>query len=101
MNENDYKRILNDRKIKYRPTLNLPRNLTFGIEIQYENVQNELISNLLYEEEIFDINFSHWINKPEIDLTYEEEEMVAELISYYGDEIIHLTKVVWNGIKMK
>jgi hypothetical protein len=37
----------------------------------------------------------------EIDLTYEEEEMVAELISYYGDEIIHLTKVIWNGIKMK
>lgn len=37
----------------------------------------------------------------EIDLTYEEEEMVAELISYYGNEIVHLTKVVWNGIKMK
>lgn len=71
MNENDYKRILKDRKIKYRPTLNLPSNITFGVEIEYENVLNELISNLLYEEEIFDKNFSNWINKPEIDLTYD------------------------------
>ncbi len=37
----------------------------------------------------------------QIDLTYEEEEMVAELISYYGDEIIKLTTVLYDGIKMK
>jgi len=36
-----------------------------------------------------------------IDLTYEEEEIVAELISYYGDEIIKLTTVLYDGIKMK
>ncbi len=36
-----------------------------------------------------------------IDLSYDEEEMVAELVSQYGDEIINLTRVVYNGIKMK
>ncbi len=36
-----------------------------------------------------------------VELNYDEEEMVAELISMYGEEIIKLTKVVYNGIKMK
>ena len=37
----------------------------------------------------------------EIDLTYKEEELVAELISQYGEEIIQKTQLIYNGIKMK
>ena len=36
-----------------------------------------------------------------IDLSYDEEEMVAELMSQYGDDIIHKTNAIYNGIKMK
>jgi hypothetical protein len=36
-----------------------------------------------------------------VDLSYEEEELVAELISKYGDSIIQETNAIYNGIKMK
>ena len=36
-----------------------------------------------------------------VDLSYDEEEMVAELMSKYGDEIIKLSNVIYNGIHMK
>lgn len=72
MTETDYRKLLKDRQIKYRATLNLPNDITFGIEIEYENALNELISNLLYEEELCNNIFSNWINKPEIDLFYDD-----------------------------
>ena len=36
-----------------------------------------------------------------VDLSYEEEELVAELISKYGDSVIQETNAIYNGIKMK
>ncbi len=36
-----------------------------------------------------------------IDLTYDEEEMVAELMSEYGESILAKTNAIYNGIKMK
>lgn len=36
-----------------------------------------------------------------VDLTYNEEEMVADLVSQYGDEIIYLSNIIYSGIKMK
>lgn len=36
-----------------------------------------------------------------VDLTYQEEEIVAEMVSYYGDEIMRLTNLIYDGIKMK
>lgn len=36
-----------------------------------------------------------------IDLSYEEEELVADFVSEYGDEVLRHTKVIYNGIKMK
>ena len=36
-----------------------------------------------------------------IDLTYEEEEMVAELMSEYGEDILKQTNAVYDGIKTK
>ncbi len=69
MTENDYRRILKDKQIKYRETLNLPRDITFGVEIEYENVLNQLISTLLSMEEEYNPRFYDWINKREIDLS--------------------------------
>ena len=36
-----------------------------------------------------------------VDLSYDEEEMVAELMSKYGDEIIKWSNRIYNGIGMK
>lgn len=36
-----------------------------------------------------------------IDLSYDEEEIVAELMSIYGERILEVTDVIYNGIKMK
>ena len=36
-----------------------------------------------------------------VDLSYVEEEIVAELISEYGEDIIKETNAIYNGIKMK
>lgn len=37
----------------------------------------------------------------DIDLSYQEEELVAELVSKYGEDIIHEANAIYNGIKMK
>ena len=34
-----------------------------------------------------------------VDLSYQEEEIVADLISTYGNEIIHLTELTYDNIK--
>ena len=36
-----------------------------------------------------------------IDLSYEEEEIVAELMSIYGNDILRQTNAIYNGIRMK
>ena len=36
-----------------------------------------------------------------IDLSYSEEELVAELMSQYGEEILETTNIIYNGIRMK
>ena len=36
-----------------------------------------------------------------IDLTYEEEELVADLMGRYGDNILTLTNVLYDGLKIK
>lgn len=99
MNDNDYKRILKDRKIKYRATLNLPKDLTFGIEIEYENILNELVSELLYEEEISNTNFSNWINKPEIDLTYDNIEINKIMNGEINSPILRDNIKTWKNLR--
>lgn len=36
-----------------------------------------------------------------IDLSYNEEELVAELMSKYGEDILLYTHAIYDGIKMK
>lgn len=37
----------------------------------------------------------------EVDLSYNEEELVAEIMTEYGDDILAETNAIYNGIKMK
>lgn len=54
------------------------------------------IKEVLCHEIVHAFMFSH-----AIEMTYDEEEMVAELIAAYGDDIIKQTDIIYNGIKMK
>lgn len=100
MTENDYKRILKDKEIKYRTTLNLPSNLTFGIEIEYENAINELISNLLYEEELLNKNFSNWINKIEIDLVYNNIDINKVMNGEINSPVLRDSIKTWKNLRI-
>lgn len=37
----------------------------------------------------------------DIDLSYDEEEIVATLMGEYGDDILEMTDAVYDGIKVK
>lgn len=80
----EYLNSLRNEAIKYRYNLNFDRNITFGIEIEYENLLKKfsdiLLSNLK-QENLF---FKDWKSKEEIDIqTYNEygEEINGEISS--------------------
>lgn len=54
------------------------------------------IKEVLCHEIVHAFMFSYMV-----DLTYNEEEMVAELMTKYGEEILDKTNIIYNGIKMK
>lgn len=84
VSEKDYNVKLRNKFIKYRNNLNLPKDVTFGIEIEYENIVTDTVSVLLAEEKYYDSNLKDWKNKSEIDITeYNDlyEEMNGEVIS--------------------
>lgn len=68
MTEKDYKSELKNCFIKYRSSLNLPDDITFGIEIEYENIIKDTISWILNEEVLFNDNLKGWNNKTELDI---------------------------------
>ena len=37
----------------------------------------------------------------DVDLSYEQEELVADIVSTYGQEIVHMTNLIFNRIKKK
>lgn len=54
------------------------------------------IKDVLYHELVHAFVFSY-----DIDMSYDEEEMVAELVSQYGEKITDKVDIIYNGIKMK
>ena len=55
-----------------------------------------LLKEVLCHELVHAFMFSY-----AIDLSYNEEEMVAELMAEYGEDIIKKTNVIYDGIKIK
>lgn len=55
-----------------------------------------LLKEVLCHELVHAFMFSY-----AIDLSYEEEEIVAEIMSQYGEDIIQRTNAIYNRIKMK
>lgn len=56
----------------------------------------QLLKEVLCHEIVHAFMFSYMI-----DLSYSEEELVAELMSQYGEEILETTNIIYDGIRMK
>lgn len=61
-----------------------------------ETLPRWLLEIVLCHELVHAFMFSY-----NIDLTYNEEELVAEIISIYGQEIVEKTNAIYDGIKTK
>ena len=56
----------------------------------------QLLKEVLCHEIVHAFMYSYMI-----DLSYSEEELVAELMSKYGEDILERTDAIYNGIGMK
>ena len=84
---------LKDKYIEYRDTLNLSKKITFGVEIEYENVLNSLVTH-----ELKKLNITNWTNKTEVDIReYTDcfKEMNGEIVS----PILIDSKETWKNLK--
>ena len=61
-----------------------------------ETLSPQLLKEVLCHEIVHAFMFSYMI-----DLSYSEEELVAELMSQYGEEILEVTNIIYGGIRMK
>ena len=61
-----------------------------------ETLSPQLLKEVLCHEIVHAFMFSYMI-----DLSYSEEELVAELMSQYGEEILEVTNIIYDGIRMK
>ena len=61
-----------------------------------ETLSPQLLKEVLCHEIVHAFMYSYMI-----DLSYSEEELVAELMSEYGESIVSVTNAVYDGIKMK
>ena len=98
MTEKDYKIILKDKLIEYRDTLNLPKNVTFGVEIEYENIVKDTVSYLLLEEQQKNPSLMNWKNTSEIDIS-EFNELGEELNGEIVSKILLDKSSTWQSLK--
>lgn len=61
-----------------------------------ETLSPQLLKEVLCHEIVHAFMYSYMI-----DLSYSEEELVAELMSQYGEEILETTNIIYDGIRMK
>ena len=68
---------INNNLLEYRNTLNLPKDVTFGVEIEYEKVSKTRVTNFIKD------NLSTWTSKEDFSL-YSGGEVSSPIMS---DEI--------------
>ena len=61
-----------------------------------ETLSPQLLKEVLCHEIVHAFMLSYMI-----DLSYSEEELVAELMSQYGENILETTNIIYDGIRMK
>ena len=77
------------------PTLGVCNDLTKTIYINDE-VNSFMRKKILCHEITHAAMFSY-----NIDLTLEQEEILADLVATYGQEIVHITNMIFNRIKKR
>lgn len=79
MNKKEYLEYLKNKTIKYRDTLNLDSNITFGVEIEYENIVT--LNMTYYLEHI--LKFKDWKNDIDVSILehFDGEKMNGEVDS--------------------
>ncbi len=70
-------------------------NLTRTIYIN-QNLQGDLLRKVLCHQITHAAMFSYGVF-----LTYEQEQLIADLISTYGDQIIYITNKIFNKLNNK
>ncbi len=61
-----------------------------------KTLSHSKIKDVIYHEVVHAMMFSYGI-----DLSYDEEELVAEWTGIYGDEVFRKANIIYNGIGMK
>jgi len=61
-----------------------------------ETLSPQLLKEVLCHELVHAFMYSY-----DIDLSYNEEEIVATLMGEYGDDILEMTDAIYDGIKVK
>lgn len=107
MTEKEYKEKLKNKLIEYRNSLNLPSDVTFGIEIEYENIPNLNVSHLLDKIKKDTNKCNDWVNKKELSIQEKnrfDERMNGEINSPILNDSINNwqdLKIILNLLKQK
>ncbi len=80
------------RRLNGEYTIGACDNLTRTIYLN-ENLQGPLLKKVLCHQIVHAAMFSY-----NVDLSIEQEELVADLISTYGDEIIYITNKIFTKL---
>lgn len=96
--QKEYLNSLKNDLISYKTKLNFSSNITFGVEIEYENLVKEYVDVYLSSLKYYNSNFKEWKNKTEIDIsTFNQagEEVNGEINS----SILKNDKESWKNLK--
>lgn len=96
MGEKEYLNYLKDRVIKYRKTLNIPRYITFGIEIEYENIAKDTLSHYMEELKYYDKIYEGWKNTSEI--TIAEYKGCETMNGEVKSPVLKDTLITWRNL---
>ena len=80
------------RRLNGEYTVGACDNLTRTIYLN-ENLQGDFLKKVLCHEIVHAAMFSY-----NVDLSIEQQELVADLISTYGEEIIYITNKIFNKL---
>lgn len=99
MTEKDYKRELKNKLIEYRTNLNLSEDITFGLEIEYENIPYYDVSHYLNTlKKEYDSCYG-WVNKMEPDIS-EYNEFRDVMNGEINSPVLRDKIEDWKNIKL-
>lgn len=98
MTDLEYLKSLKDNIIKYRYNLNILSDITFGIEIEYENIVNDTLTYLLNEQINFNKILDGWINKREVDIA-EYNDLYEEMNGEINSPILSDSTKTWESLR--